>query len=442
MADYTADGYISVAPDFAPVSVLGNQTPNDAAVNEPYTTSPNYAVVGGYDPNAVGSIGGGYDPDNPSYGQQANSVGGDVAVSQNYDGAPNYNAVPPGGYDPNNPSDYYTAGGYDPTSAGPAGGVDPTVNGLAEPANARLEAAGLEPGGYAGNPKTDSSVVFQSTTGSSGAAGSSENDWRIRISLADKATIFYKDPNGKNAIMSPLIPTNGVIFPYTPQISVTHSANYSSANPTHSNYPQQFYNNSEVQDITISGEFTVQSVEEGQYLMAAIYFFRSATKMFFGNGTNVGNPPPVVFLDGYGDHYFPHVPCVISGFTHTLSNDVDYLSVPITSAYLQDVPVQNDNMNIGSVQLSAQEQQYIPSLLKSSTQATTPDTQAIVAKAATTKTQFQTINTHTRVPTNSTISIILKPVYSRTNLHSKFDLNKFAAGQLLSDKKTGYGGFL
>jgi len=437
MADYTADGYVSVAPDFAPVSVLGNQTPNDAAVNEPYTTSPSYAVIGGYDPNAVGSVGGGYDPDNPSYGQQSNSIGGDVAVTENFTGAPSF----AGGYYGDQAPENAAGGGYDPTSAGPAGGVDPSVNGLDDPSNARLEAAGLEPGGYVGDPAVNPSVVFQSTTGSSGSAGSSENDWRVRISLADKATIFYKDPNGKNAIMSPLIPTNGVIFPYTPQITVTHAANYSSANPTHSNYPQQFYNNSEVQDIQIAGEFSVQSVEEGQYLMAAIYFFRSATKMFFGSGSNAGNPPPIVFLDGYGDHYFPHVPCVVAGFTHTLGNDVDYISVPITSAYLQDVPVQNDNMNIGSVQGMVAGQDY-PGMLKSSTQATTPDTKAIVAKAATTKTQFQTINTNTRVPTNSTITIILKPVYSRTNIHDRFDLNKFAAGQLLSDKKKGFGGFL
>ena len=438
MADYTADGYVSVAPDFAPVSVLGNQTPGDAAVNEPYTTSPSYAVIGGYDPNAVGSVGGGYDPDNPSYGHASNSIGGDVAVTENFTGAPSF----AGGYYGDQIPENAGGGGYDPTSAGPAGGIDPSVNGLDDPSNARLESANLPVGGGGYDPKQDASVVFQGSTGSSGSAGSSENDWRVRVSLADKATILYKDPNGKNAILSPLIPTNGVIFPYTPQITVTHSANYSSANPTHSNYPQQFYNNSEVQDIQIACDFTVQSVEEGQYLMACIYFFRSATKMFFGSGTNAGNPPPIVFLDGYGDHYFPHVPCVVSGFTHTLGNDVDYISVPITSAYLQDVPIQPDNMNIGSVQLSAQDQQYVPSLLKSSSQATTPDTKAIVAKAATTKTQFQTINTNTRVPTNSQITITLKPVYSRANLHKRFDLNKFAAGQLLSDKKTGFGGFL
>jgi hypothetical protein len=54
----------------------------------------------------------------------------------------------------------------------------------------------------------------------------------------------------------------------------------------------------------------------------------------------------------------------------------------------------------------------------------------------------QSITEMTRVPTNSSISITLKPQYSRKNLHDRFDLTKFAAGQLLRDKTNGYGGFL
>ena len=252
----------------------------------------------------------------------------------------------------------------------------------------------------------------------------------MRISLADNAKIFYKDPSNTNLMMAPLVATSGVIFPYTPSISVTHAANYSSTQLTHSNYNLQFFNNSEVQDITITGDFTVQSTQEGQYLMAAIYFFRSATKMFFGSGAFVGNPPPIVFLDGYGSHYFPHVPCVLSGFTHTLSPEVDYIEVPITTTTLQNVSPSNPN--IGSVQLTAAEQQYVPSLLQSST----------ATSAATPSATVQSITKTTRVPTSSSISITLKPVYSRKNLHDNFDLNKFAAGQLLQNKSTGTGGFL
>ena len=425
IVDSSANGYVATPSD--PATTTDVPAANPEVVSPPYTsdTSPNYNVVGGYDPNAIGSTGGGFDPNNPSYGNQSNSIGGDVAITQNYTGAPSF------------------AGGWYGDQTEPSGGgADPTVAGLADPTNARP--GSKIAGGAIGDPAASPSVAFQSAGGANGATSPAESDWRVRISLADNAKIFYKagSTSAQNQLMQPLIETNGVIFPYTPTISITHAANYNPVSPTHSNYPMQFYNNSEVSDIQISGEFTVQSVDEGKYLMAAIYFFRSATKMFFGTGDNVGNPPPIVFLDGYGSHYFPHVPCVISAFTHTLANDVDYIEIPITSTTLSTVNVQNDNLNIGSVQLTAQQQQYVPSLLQSSTQATTAATQAIVQSAKTTKSQFQNITTNTRVPTSSTIAITLKPIYSRKNLHDRFNLNKFAAGQLLQDKTKGYGGFL
>jgi len=275
----------------------------------------------------------------------------------------------------------------------------------------------------------------------------------VRISLADKSNIFYKDPNIiAGTLLTPLIETNGVVFPYTPAITVGHSANYNPQPLTHSNYPAQFYNNSEVNDIIISGEFTVQSPEEGQYLMAVIYFFRAATKMFFGQGSNVGNPPPIVFLDGYGSHYFPHVPCVITNFTHQLSSDVDYISVPMTNISLEDVAFEKPNANIGSVQNA----EYVPSLLDSSnTRGRVTGSGAVLgvnapafgsnptSEAAGRMTQaYKRIESSTRVPTSSTISLTLRTIYSRKNLHDRFDLEKFARGDLLANKDQGYGGFL
>ena len=410
MADYNADGYV-VSP---------TTTPQPAS--SPYTAAPapNYSTAGGYVPGEVGSIGGGYDPDNPNYPNHTQSIGGDVSVTQTAPIGPNFSTE---------------TNGYDPgTVESVGGGYDPSLAGLSDPKNARLESSGLMPGGQNADAPVQPSVAFQSVNGPTGAASSASNDWRVRVSLADRATIFYKDPSNTNTLMQPLIATNGVIFPYTPQISINHVAHYSPSTPTHSNYPIQFYNNSEVSDISISGEFTVQSVEEGQYLMAAIYFFRSATKMFFGQGANTGNPPPVVFLDGYGSHYFPHVPCVISSFQHVLSNEVDYIDIPITTTTLQDVNVQNDNLNIGSVQGTIAGKDY-PSVLKSSPPNSTPAQQI-------TRTQFQSITQNTRVPTSSSITITLKPVYSRAGLHDRFDLNKFASGQLLQDRNKGYGGFI
>ena len=71
--------------------------------------------------------------------------------------------------------------------------------------------------------------------------------------------------------------------------------------------------------------------------------------MFFGNSSNPGNPPPMVFLDGYGDHYFPHVPCVVTQFSHTMPSDVDYVSsggtrVPTVSQFtIQLQPIYSKN---------------------------------------------------------------------------------------------------
>ena len=265
-----------------------------------------------------------------------------------------------------------------------------------------------------------------------GASAAGEDDWRVRLSLADSATIFYKDTSTQNSIMAPLVETNGVIWPYTPSIQVSHVANYSTAVLTHSNYSAHFYNNSDVNDITVSGEFTVQSVDEGQYLMAAIYFLRASTKMFFGQGKDVGNPPPILFLDGYGSHYFPHVPCVVTNFTHNLSNDVDYLQVPITQTTLEDVTLTApDNPNGAVSYLDNQGMDYIPNMGRGTSPQKTVTSQ-----------KYSSITSTTRVPTASTVSVTLRPVYSRQNLHNRFNLSDFAQGKLVGDKKTGFGGFL
>jgi hypothetical protein len=241
------------------------------------------------------------------------------------------------------------------------------------------------------------------------------NDWRVRISLAPNGGYFYNDPN--NTLLSPLVTESGggvnsiagtignifanggakrigVVFPYTPQVTIQHTANYEAQKLTHSNYTQYFYNNSEVNPITINGDFTVQNVNEGQYLLATIYFFRSLTKMFFGQDTTVGmagNPPPIVYLNGYGEYYLPNVPCVVTSFQHSMPADVDYMDIPEPGI-----------TNTG----------YNP--------------------------QFQNYRLNsTRLPTTSQITLTLQPVYSRLAQSQAFSLNDFAAGALVNPAGSG-----
>lgn len=251
---------------------------------------------------------------------------------------------------------------------------------ILDPSGSRLSIANLMKGG--GSRAAAAAAAAQGEVrvnfGSSGKLTAIDSDWRVRIGVSPSSGIFYTGNN--SGMMGPLVATGGVIFPYTPSITTSYSAGYSSQKSTHSNYPSFFYENSEVSAIQLAGDFTVQTMAEGQYLLACIYFFRASTKMFFGGGPNAGNPPPILYLDGYGDHYFPHVPCLLTSFQHTMSPDVDYMEIPGTEGYE---------------------------------------------------------GFKTRVPTVSQIQIGLQPVYSRV-AQSKFDLDAFARGDLVK----GNGGFM
>ena len=146
-------------------------------------------------------------------------------------------------------------------------------------------------------------------------------DWRVRLSVPNVAS-FKASP-----LLSPLKQTNGLVFPFTPTIIVAHSANYQAIAPTHTNYPYFAYQNSQVDQLVITGDFFVQNGVEAEYWVAALHYLRSETKMFYGGeAETLGAPPPVVKLNGYGDFIFNDVPVVITNFTVDLPQDVDYIA--------------------------------------------------------------------------------------------------------------------
>ena len=260
-----------------------------------------------------------------------------------------------------------------------------SVSSVIDSSQARLNSAGLYKGG-ANSLATPGSagVNIQSPSTS---AGSSGTDWRVKLSLPQNSlgSLLYQN-SPPQAIQGRLVSTGGVIFPYTPSITVIHNARYQEQNLTHTNYKNYFYEGSDVAAINITGDFTVQNVDDGLYLLAAIYFFRTCTKMFYGTENYAGNPPPIVYLDGYGKYYFPSVSCVITSFQHNMPGDVDYVQVP----YSGQGP---DN--------------------KPRSAASTGDT--------------------VWLPTTSQIQVTVQPVYSRKNT-AGFTLEQFSQGQLLSKR--------
>lgn len=269
----------------------------------------------------------------------------------------------------------------------------------------RLRNAGLTPGGNSLITDVAGKVLGFNFSNADGTVIPAETDWRARISMARyTAQYFYNNPN--NSLMYPLSQTNGVIFPYTPQITLSHTAKYNSQNLTHSNYNSYFYENSEVGAIRIQADFTCQNVVEGRYMMAVIQFFRTCTKMFFGNDTFAGTPPPLVFLNGFGAAVLPNVPCVVTQFEQTMPKDVDYIQVPLGVA-----GGSFDRLFASTAFVESDVPSYTPS-------------------------------SYVALPAHAEMTITLQPVYSRKNIAENFTLQKFANGDLIENGNSPIGGFL
>ena len=245
-------------------------------------------------------------------------------------------------------------------------------------------------------------------------------DWRVKLSLAQGAHYLYNDP--QPGILQPLSVTNGVIFPYTPKIDISYKANYSTYDLTHSNFRGYFYQNSQVGDIGITGHFTAQDTQQANYLLAVIHFFKSATKMFYGQDAQRGSPPPLVFLSGLGQYQFNKHPCVISDFTYSLPDDVDYIRAQVTNQVGLNLTQQNN------VQQSVATNNIFASIQRLANAFTT--------KGAIPNTPFGSLNvpnlasgSPTYVPTKMDITIKLLPVNTRQQVSQQFSLQNYANGQ-------------
>lgn len=169
---------------------------------------------------------------------------------------------------------------------------------------------------FGSNPPSSQPVLAQATV-------DQIVDWRVSLAVPT-------DISG-GSILQPLVQQtqNRMIFPFTPTIILGHSANYTTIDLTHTNYPFYAYKNSQVDQITITGDFFNENADDARYWIACIHFLRTMTKMFYGNGENIGKPPPISRLNGYGKHVFNNVPVLVTNFTTDLSSDVDYIACNI-----------------------------------------------------------------------------------------------------------------
>ena len=266
----------------------------------------------------------------------------------------------------------------------------------------------------------------------------SNEDWRLRLRLAPRANYLYKIENA--GILKPLKGTDGVVFPYTPQITTRYMANYDAYELVHTNYKGYFYKNSAVQEITVNGTFTANSGADAEYLLAVIHFFRSASKMFYGQDSNpvAGTPPPVLYMDGLGVYQFNEHPCLLSAFNYNLPSDVDYIRVGgVARNYA------GGEVNLSSLrnqQGAASNSLLSSTLSRLSTLKNTFDNFITPGAKANNPTAQQATNYYgitgqpTYVPTKIDISITLLPLISRAAQAQSFSLKDYATGQGLREQ--------
>ena len=240
-----------------------------------------------------------------------------------------------------------------------------------------------------GSGITSNSNIKRATARWSGRADS--QDWRVKLTVPNGPLTGFFDFD-TNPLMQPLAGIGGIFWPLTPSMVIQHSANYNAMDMTHSNFPHQAYQNSQVDSLNIIGEYPVQNQDDAKHWVATVNFLRTATKMFFGqddgNGLK-GNPPPILHLSGYGDHMFQKVPVVLNSFNVELRSGIDYISTKQESTSFKQL-----NGPDAGFDLSAN--------------STEPMTWA---------------------PTLSNISVLVTPIYSRDDV-SKFSMKKFVNGEL------------
>ena len=242
-------------------------------------------------------------------------------------------------------------------------------------------------------------------------------DWRVRLRLAPQANYLYRA--AQPGILQPLAVTDGIIFPYTPSISTSYRAQYSPYDLTHSNYRGYFYQNSFVDAINLTATFTAQDTNDANYVLAVIHFFRSVTKMFYGQDAQRGSPPPVCFLSGFGDYQFKEHPCLVSQFNYSLPAEVDYIRAGSPNNVGLNLTSIRDRQSVATNSIFGSINRLAAAFLNKGalSNPAAPPTLGL--------------NRPTYVPTKLDITLTLLPIQSRQQISKQFSVKEFANGNLL-----------
>jgi hypothetical protein len=157
-----------------------------------------------------------------------------------------------------------------------------------------------------------------------------------------------------NNLLSILYDTDGLLFPYTPQIAVSQAVDYKNTELVHTNGDIAYYSRTPSVTLEVSADFTVQNQREGRYALAALHFLRTVSKMYFGDTDSqigvAGLPPPVLIFTGYGTYIFNNLPVILKSHNYSFDKTANMVSFS-TDSGVMNLP------SMFSVSMSLQVQQ-------------------------------------------------------------------------------------
>jgi hypothetical protein len=189
-----------------------------------------------------------------------------------------------------------------------------------------------------------------------------------------------------------------------------------------------------VDDVNITADFSAQDTNEANYVLAVIHFFKSVTKMFYGQDSKnqgsprSGTPPPLCYLTGLGQSQFDNHPLVITNFQYNLPNDVDYIRAGSTTQF-------------AGVNFSA----FKPRNTAPSGLVNTIKDRLFGSNLSGEINKQPKFNTYanskaTYVPTKMQITLTCHPVVTRKDISQNFSVADYATGKLLQGSVRKGGG--
>ena len=253
-------------------------------------------------------------------------------------------------------------------------------------------------------------------------------DWRVRLSLANW-TSFKSSP-----VLAPLSQAGGLIFPYTPSITISSGASYNATQTTHTNYNFQAYRNSDPGSISITAPMYVEDSTQALYWIAMVHYLRSLTKMFTGTDTKAGNPPAIIYLNGYGNYVFKNIPVVVTKMSVTLDASSDYIGCNVSGSMASELA--NIADQLGGLADSIGGAVSRLSGIASAASGVLGGIGQIAGTLGAFGIGGSVGGGTAHVPTKSSFDITLQPMYSRNSVRN-FSLDRFVTGGYMNSS-TGF----